>query len=79
MEDNTQSKDWIVRLQRRRDGKRYFFRHDGCTTARIESSILLTKDVAIQLANAISSQHKDFSARAMRYDSKAHKTIKEKK
>ena len=79
MEDNTQAKEWIVRLQRRRDGKRYFFRHDGCTTARIESSMLMTKDVAAQLAHAIASQHPDFTARAMRYDSKAHKTIKEKK
>lgn len=79
MKENTSTDDWIVRLKRRRDGKWYFYRHDGCTTARIESSMLLTKDVAAQLAHAIASQHPDFTARAMRYDSKAHKTIKEKK
>lgn len=69
-------KEWIVKLTRRRDGKKYYFRHDGCTTARLESSMRLDKEVAMQLAAAIRTQHPVFTARAMRYDSKAHETGK---
>ena len=65
--------DWIVRIERRRDGKRYFFRYDGCTTARHESSMRMSKDIAIQLAHAIATQHPDFTARACRYDSPVHR------
>ena len=65
--------DWIVRIERRRDGKRYFFRHDGNTTARYESSMRLPKEIALQLANAIATQHKDFTARACRFDSPVHR------
>ena len=68
-EDN----DWIVRIERRRDGKRYFYRHDGNTTARHESSMRLTKEVAVQLAHANTANHKDFTARACRYDSPVHR------
>lgn len=65
--------DWIVRIERRRDGKRYFFRHDGNTTARYESSMRLPKEIALQLAHAIATQHKDFTARACRFDSPIHR------
>ena len=64
---------WIVRIERRRDGKRYFFRHDGNTTARYESSMQLPKEIALQLAHAIASQHPDFTARACRFDSPIHR------
>lgn len=65
--------DWIIRIERRRDGKRYFFRYDGCTTARYESSMRMSKDVALQFAHAIASQHPDFTARACRFDSPVHR------
>ena len=65
--------DWIVRIERRRDGKHYFFRHDGNTTARYESSMRLPKEIALQLAHAIATQHKDFTARACRFDSPIHR------
>ena len=76
---NEEPKDWIVRLERRRDGKMYFYGKDGNCNARRSSSMLLTKEVAKQFAHAIAVGHKDFTARAMRYDSPVHGLPKEEK
>lgn len=69
--------EYIVRLKRRKDGKRYFIRHDGCTTARYESAMKLDYDTARKLAKAIDTQHKSFRAICEKYkDQKKVRTIK---
>jgi len=62
--------DWIMRLKRRRDGRKYYYRHDYCTTARKESSLQMDEATAKQLALAITTHHPDFYAWAVPYDVK---------
>ena len=62
--------NWIMRLKRRRDGKKYYYRHDYCTTARKESSLRMDETTAKQLALAITTHHPDFYAWAVPYDVK---------
>jgi len=62
--------NWIMRLKRRRDGKKYYYRHDYCTTARKESSLRMDEATAKQLALAITTHHPDFYAWAVPYDAK---------
>ena len=76
MSDARQEDRWIVKFRRKRDGKHYFYRHDGCLTARMESSMLLDETTAKQLAAAITKQHPDFSATARKYPKKAGKPSK---
>ena len=64
--------DWIVRFERRKDRKKYYFRHDCALTARRESSMRMTEAIAKALAAAVRKNHPDFTARAMKYDSPAH-------
>ena len=73
MSETPQEMRWIVRFVRKRDGKRYFYRHDGCLTARMESSMLLDETTAKQLAAAITKLHPDFMATARKYPKKAGK------
>lgn len=62
--------DWIMRLKRRRDGRKYYYRHDYCTTARKESSLRMDEATAKQLALAITTHHPDFYAWAVPYEVK---------
>lgn len=62
--------NWIMRLKRRRDGKKYYYRHDYCTTARKESSLRMNEATAKKLADAITKHHPDFYAWAVPYDAK---------
>lgn len=66
-------KTHIVKFIRRRDGKTYYYRHDGNLTARRESSMRLEEPVAKQLALAIRKGHKDFTAVALPYKLKPRK------
>lgn len=74
--DQENTPQWIVKFVRKRDGKHYFYRHDGCLTARMESSMLLDETTAKQLAAAITAQHQDFVATARKYPKKAWKPSK---
>ena len=73
MSDARQDDRWIVKFVRKRDGKHYFYRHDGCLTARMESSMLLDETTAKQLAAAITRYHQDFVATARKYPKRAGK------
>lgn len=71
-----QEQRWIIKFRRKRDGKHYFYRHDGNLTARMESSMLLDETIAKQLAYAITKQHPDFVATAHKYPKRAGKPSK---
>lgn len=70
MKEPDVEKTHIVKFIRRRDGRTYYYRHDGNLTARRESSMRLEESVAKQLALAIRKGHKDFTAVAMPYKRK---------
>lgn len=59
--------EYILKISRRNDGKLYYYRHDGCLTARRISSWRLDKPTAQQLAAAIRKNNNDFTARAVPY------------
>lgn len=59
------SEQFIIKLTRRIDGRKYYYRHDGNLTARKESSWIMDRDTAVQLASAIRKNHRDFTARSI--------------
>lgn len=58
--------DWIVKLYRRKDQRKYYIHEKGMTTARVDHIMLLPEADAKQLAYALRTQHPDFTARAMK-------------
>ena len=66
-----QEQRWIIKFRRKRDGKHYFYRHDGNLTARMESAMLLDETIAKQRESAITKQHPDFVATAHKYPKRA--------
>ena len=60
--------DWIVKLERRSDGRIYFYDRHGNQNARRTSAYRMDETTAKQLADAIARQHKTMTASAMRYD-----------
>ena len=59
--------DWYVRFSRRRDGRKYYFRYDCALTSREESAKRMPEEDAKGLAAAITKQHPDFTAKALKY------------
>lgn len=69
--------DWIVRFERKADGKIYFFDRHASVNARMSSAMKMTRAVAVQFARAIRSQHPTLSAHAMRLVPTARGTRRE--
>ena len=67
-EETVTNGDWIVKLERRSDGKIYFYYRHGSQNARRSSALRMDETTAKQLADAIARQHKTLTAYAMRYD-----------
>ena len=67
-EETVTNEDWIVKLERRADGKIYFYARHGNQNARRSSALRMDETTAKQLADAIARQHKTLTAYAMRYD-----------
>ena len=70
------SQEWVIRFVRRRgdEDKYYFYGHHCGITARLKSSMRLTKEVATQFAKAINENSTEWKARVFRYEtSMAHK------
>lgn len=58
--------DWLIKLSRRKDQRKYYLHERGMTTARVDHLMLLPEEVAKQLAYALRTQHPDFTATAMK-------------
>ena len=58
--------DWLIKLSRRKDQRKYYLHERGMTTARVDHLMLLPEADAKQLAYALRTQHPDFTATAMK-------------
>lgn len=58
--------DWLIKLSRRKDQRKYYLHENGMTTARVDHLMLLPEEIAKQLAYALKTQHPDFTAKAMK-------------
>ena len=67
-EETVTNGEWIVKLERRSDGKIYLYDRHGNPNARRSSALRMDETTAKQLADAIAGQHKTLTAYAMRYD-----------
>lgn len=62
--------DWIVRVSRRDIERFYFLDKSYNVNARRSSAVRMDKETATQLAKAITTHHKTYKAKALKWDSK---------
>lgn len=59
--------NWIVRVERRSDGRIFYIDNGGENNPRYSDAQKFSYSVAVQLAKAIREQHKVFTAHASRF------------